>query len=513
MQKFLVFFLILTMLSGCSLLPSTSKVEAPAPQQKKVNTIANSEFGVGYVKQEPFNPLTTKNKENLELFGLVYEGLFELDQKFAPQNILCESYEMDGNTYRIHLRPGITFSDGSALTADDVVYSLRLAKQESSYFASRLKDVNGISASGDTVNLTLSRYLANLPCLLDIPIIKENSGKNSTAIGTGPYTIEYNGSAKEYYLSARHGWHGKMPVPFTKIKMVETGGIDELIFNFETGNIDLVTLDPTAPVPLQFRGEYETREYDTSIMVYLGFNTRRAPFSDSVVRQAVACAIDRKSAVEQDYARMAVQTHLPIHPSASAYDKQAAKNFDYSLTDALAFLKNAGYRDENGDGKVDSGGKRSFDILVNNENKSRVALARRIATNLRELGFSINVREEKWEDYNKSLQNVDFDLYLTEVNMTGDFNLDTLIRTGAALNYGRYSSDEMDNNLNTFNGATLTSNSTTQTFYRNFVIQAPIVPILYKKNTVSTHRDFFAELKPTQRNTYYHFYEWKRMSS
>lgn len=510
MQKLLVFFLILTMLSGCSLLPSGNNVEVQAPQ-KKEKTMVNTEFGVGYVHEAQFNPLTTKNKENLEFFGLVYEGLFELDEKFTPQNILCESYEMDGNTYRFKLRHGITFSDGTALTVDDVVYSLRLAKQEASYYAARLKDVNGITASGDTVIMTLSRYLINLPRLLDIPIIKENSGKNNIALGTGLYTIE--GTVKEYYLSARHGWHGKVPVPFTKIKMIETGGIDELIFNFESGNIDLVTLDPTAPVPLQFRGEYETRQYDTSIMVYLGFNTRRAPFNNSVARQAIACAIDRKGAVEQDYARMAVQTHLPIHPSTLAYDMQAAKNFDYAPTNALAFLKNIGYHDENNDGKVDSGGKRSFDILVNSENKSRVALATRIATNLRDLGFTVNVREEKWENYNKALQSVDFDLYLAEVNMMGDFNLDTLIRTGGALNFGRYSSDEMDSNLNSFNGATLINNTTTQAFYRNFVIQAPIVPILYKKNTVSTHRDFFAELKPTQHNTYYHFYEWKRMSS
>ncbi|MEG2378308.1 MAG: ABC transporter substrate-binding protein, partial [Clostridia bacterium] len=392
MKKVIAILLILAMFTGCS--PggkSEKKPETPAPAK----TVRNTQFGVAYVEEENFDPIMTKNKVNLEMYGLVYEGLFELDENFAVKNLLCESYTNSGTSYKFKLKRGVTFSDGSPLTAGDVVFSIRRAMRPESFYAARLTNISGVYEDGGDVAVTLKRYNANLPRLLDIPVIKESSADTKVALGTGGYAVMLDTKTKTYYLAARSGWHQDKKLPYTRINMVKTAGIDQLIFNFESANIGIVTVDPTAPNPLQLRGEYETREYATTALVYLGFNTRRAPFGNSVVRQAIACAIDRKSAVELDFARMADETHLPIHSSCEAYDEGAARNFDYSTVNALAFLEKAAYKDENGDGKVDSGGKLSFEILVNAENKSRAALARRIASNLGDLGFTVSVREEK----------------------------------------------------------------------------------------------------------------------
>ena len=175
----------------------------------------------------------------------------------------------------------------------------------------------------------------------------------------------------------------------------------------------------------------------------------------------------------------------------------------------MELMKQAGYRDQDGDGRLDSGGSRSFTILVNNENKSRVALAQRIVQSLGDLGLNVSLREEKWEDYQKALAAGDFDLYLAEVNLRGDFNLDALLRSGGSANYGGYSSGETDAQLDAYHGRELVHSAENTAFYQHFAKTAPIIPILFKKHTAVTHRDFFSALTPTQRNPYYHFSSWK----
>lgn len=511
MRRVLACFLIFSLfLSGCSFPGADEKPPESETPQTEQNT--NTEFGVGYVEEDRFNPLTTSNKENLELASLVYEGLFELDESFALQPVLCESFSIEGNAYRFQLKPGILFSDGTPLTASDVVYSLRRALAEGSYYAARLSNIAGVRADGGDVLVTLHRANANLPRLLDVPIIKEETGDAKIALGTGPYCIVYDETNKIYNLTANTHWREKMPLPFQTIRMIQTGGVDQLIWGFESTSIDLVTLDPTAPNPLQFRGEYETREVPTSVMVYLGFNMRSRTFQNDSFRRAMACAIDRQAAVDQDYALMAQTTLLPVHPLCAAYDEGAAQPLAYSQETAYALFQEAGYRDQNRDGKFEGGGNRSFTILVNNENKSRVALAQRICQSLADFGFTANLREEKWEDYQKSLDSGDFDLYLAEINLRGDFNLDTLLRSDGALNFGRYSSDETNTQLDAYHNAELARNAVTPAFYAHFAQNVPIIPILFKKHAVVTHRNFFSELSATQRNTYYHFYTWKVVS-
>ena len=412
----------------------------------------------------------------------------------------------------MHIKQGVTFSDGSALQASDVVALLRLAKEEASYYAPRLANIASVRADGgDTVVVTLNRMNGNLPRLLDVPIIKKGSEEDKVALGTGGYVLQADEQNGGYILTAREGWHLGKNRPYARIELTKVGTVDELIFGFESHDIDLVTVDSTSADPIQFRGEYESREYPTTVMQYLGFNMRRDLFSNALVRQAVTCAIDRENAVEQDYARLADATLLPIHPASPAYDGEIAKNFSFSLENAKGFFTAAGYTDQNGDGKMDNGrrGALGFEILVNSENKSRCAVARRISQDLAKIGVTVTIREAKWEEYMRALEQGEFDAYLGEVNLTADFELDRLVRSGGALNYGRYASSDTDALLDAYHTATLRKSDETANFYQNFVLQAPIAPILFKKNTAITHRGFFETITPTHRNPYYHFFDWK----
>lgn len=504
---------VFLLLSACEL-EDPSLNESGAMQNHEQSTpsvVVDTVFGVAYTDEARMNPLTTKNKINLELYGLVYEGLFELDESFEPVNILCSSYELSGNTYRFYLKDGVTFSDGTPLRASDVVYSLRLAMQADSYYASRLTNIASIKAEGNSaVVITVNRYTGNLPRLLDVPIIKSGSDLNKIAIGTGGYVLSVNEHGA-YQLTAREGWHMGKNRPYSRIELNKVASVDELIFGFESRDIDVVTVDSTSSDPIQFRGEYEPREYPTTTLQYMGFNMSRTHLANALVRQGIACAIDREATVSQDFAQLADATTLPVHPRSAAYDSECANSLSFSLEKALSVFISAGYADTDGDGRLENQNRSElgFRLLVNSENKSRTALARRISQDLAKVGVTVTVDERKWEDYLSALNSGSFDAYIAEVNLSADFDISRLIRTGGALNYGRYSSSDTDALLDAFNASTLRKSDQALNFYKNFVLQVPIAPILFKKNTHMTHRGAFEQISFTQRNVFYHFYDWK----
>ena len=111
-------------LAGCGLAPEPEVPPTPTPSATPAPEPA--EFALACYPSAGFHPITGTNRTNLNLAGLVYEGLFELDQEFQVHNVLCASYTVseDGLIWSFRLRPGVTFSDGSALTAADVVSSL-----------------------------------------------------------------------------------------------------------------------------------------------------------------------------------------------------------------------------------------------------------------------------------------------------------------------------------------------------------------------------------------------------
>lgn len=492
-----VLILVSFLLSGCY-----EGNTAPEDEVTKLNE--NNEFGVAFVLEENLNPITTQNNQNADFTGLVYEGLFEVDENFNAVKVLCESYTEEGNTYRIKLKSNVSFSDGTPLTANDVVYSLNLAKAPESYYASRLSNVSGISASGNEITISLYRANARLPQLLDIPIIKESS---PAAIGTGPYKILVNGETNEYRLSKNSNWHRKEPLPFESIKMMQVSGIDELTWGFESRKIDLLNLDPTGVDPLQFRGEYNSKEIYTSSLVYLGFNFRNNAFQSAALRRAISCMIDRQGAVEQDFALMGTATVLPIHPKSHAYDNQIAETVSYSKEKAFEHFAEAGLLDSDKDGKIDT--RRSYSLLVNSENKSRASLARRISEALTNIGITVNVREEKWQNYRAALLSGDFDLFLAEVDIRADFNVSSLIRSDGTLNYGQYYSETTDISLDKYVTSSLSQSNKNADFYSHFTTALPIVPILFKNHSVITHENFFENITPTAFNTYRNFYSWK----
>ena len=129
--------LCLTVLTGCDWSDNTDDIFGTltdyynVENKDKDKDVKLTSFALPYLKGETADPITCPDGAQLTLGTLLYEGLFALDGQFEAQPALAESYTYDASryTYTITLRAA-SFSDGTSVTARDVVNALRRAQND-----------------------------------------------------------------------------------------------------------------------------------------------------------------------------------------------------------------------------------------------------------------------------------------------------------------------------------------------------------------------------------------------
>ena len=509
------------LLSGVLLLscaacgPETAE-ETPAPTTPAPTETAGQsqtqteqrEFVLPCYASESFHPITGGNRTNLTLAPLMYEGLYELDQSFTPSPVLCASAQTDetGLIWTFTLREGVTFSDGSLLTASDVVYSLQLAMGENSPYAGRFSCGSGVAAGeGNTVTVTLAAPNGALPALLDVPVVKETGG---TPLGTGPYVL--TGEGDSLALEARTGWWKGETVPLARIPLHDVREANGMIHAFDTQDISMVTVDITGSNALGYSGTYEVWDYATSVMLYIGYNTASGPCADQGLRKALSYGYERSAVTKSILSQHARAAALPVSPASPLYDQTLADSLEYAPQTAEQLLEGAGWS-LGADGLRTNGWQNlSLRFIVNTDNTYKVSAAEYLAQGLEKLGVTVQLDKLAWEDYVAALTAGEFDLYLGEVKLTGDFDLTALIAPAGALNYGKYSDADAQTLLAAFRAAGEDGRSVAASaLYAHLAETAPITPICFKNWSVLTHWGSLTGLSPTQQNVFYGLTGWE----
>ncbi|MBP1737161.1 MAG: transporter substrate-binding protein [Oscillospiraceae bacterium] len=464
-------------------------------------------FALPYYPSDSLHPITSDNRVNLTIAPLVYEGLFELDDQFQVENVLClnASASADYLQWTFTLRSGVTFSDGSPLTADDVVTSFNEARSSSQY-AARFSGVSSVTASGDSVVVVLKQANSNFPVLLDFPIIREQSG--DIPLGTGPF--RFSGTSDS--LSLVRNSHSWRTVTFFQdtIPLYAISSASDLISVFETGEISLVSSDLTGTNSLGFSSGYDTWEYNTTTMLYLGFNCSEGVCKTAAVRKALSMGLNRGEITASLLAGHAVEAELPFSPVSTLYSQTLAETLSYSPQNMLTALSDAGYT-AGTDGTLYNGRKAlSLTLVINTDNSFKVAVAEYLAEQLEGLGITVDLQKLSYEDYLSALKSKDFDVFLGEVKLTADFNLSPLITSGGALNYGGYYSQNAVSLLNTF--LISDDDSRADAAYalsETLAEEAPFAVLCFKTNSVLTRWGMLTGLSPTRQNVFYGLENWQ----
>ena len=486
--------------------PQPSPTSSPAPSPTRT---AAARFSLGYDPAASRHPVTGDSQVNQELTGLVYQGLYELDNEFVPRPVLADSGgpSEDGYSWTFTVKQGVLFSDGTPLTARHAAASLDAARASGPY-AARLAGIVSVTAVDDaTLAVVLSAPNGNLPALLDVPIVLDQGGWTWAApLGTGYY--QYESAGDRVFLQTNPHHAGGAALPWSTIPLTAVSTADERIAAFDSGGITAVTTEFSSPYALGYSSSYEACDYPTTALLYVGFQTRSGACQSPQVRQAVSRAFDREGLVQSELSGHGDPACLPVSPLCGEYGGEAAARLDYDLEEAAALLAQAGYERDEEDGLLyRRRAPLEVTLLVNSGNEPRQAAADALAESLRALGISVTVNTLPWEGYTAALSRGEFDLYLGEVRLTGDFDPSPLL-TGA-LNYGGYENWALSEALAAWKGAEGEARAQAAAgLWDLFAQEVPIAPLCFRRGSLLVRWRMVSGLQPTRANPFYRIEEW-----
>lgn len=477
------------LLTGCQTqeapyVPTGDALAPDGPETPTSPAVTQQALSLACHTDHSLNPLQCGDYTDRLLFGLVYQGLFAVDESYAPDPILCSSFRRspDMLTYTFYLEPA-TFSDGTALTAADAAASLRAA-MKSGYYGGRFSMVEEISTQEEAVVVTLATPCEDLPVLLDVPILKADQVSADRPLGTGPYYFEGE------TLRRRTDWWCTASIPVTteKISLVEAGDPAQLRDTFEFSGLSMVVADPGDESYVDFHSDHELWDCDTGIFLYLGCNKDSYVLSKGDIRETLTYAIHREGLTDRFYRDFAQPVTLPADPDSPYYDQELAATVTYDpqrLTDAVAAVTME---------------PTELILLVNNDDGIRLRVARAIAEGLESCGLSVAVTALNGDDYRAALAAGEFDLYLGQTKLAANMDLSAFFKEEGSLSFGGIADEDtyamcLDALANRGNAYTL---------YEEILESGDILPIAFRSYAIFTQRGAFTDLYPARDGVFYY---------
>lgn len=405
---------------------SSGLCAADVDQVKQGGSIAVPIINTGFL--DNYNPYTTKDI----LHGTMFEPLIVFNNMTGETHWrLAESatYSDDLKAITLKLREGLKWSDGSALTAEDVVFSFELTRenpafdQKGIWSENRLTNIEATDERTIVFNIAQpdSTFLWNLAAYHVVPKKVWSQQKDLTTftnpnpIGSGPMTeVSYLKSQQmelcrnpHYYLDNRpyldcitfRSYNDNSQIQPALIK----GEIDwgsNFIADIEN---TFVARDP----------ENNHFWYPANDAIHLYLNTKEKPFDDVKVRQALSVALDRDLIV--DIAAYGYPT-ANFNPGGigelyqsdidDAVNEKYGYLTQYSPELASDLLDQAGIIDRNGDGfrDLENGETFEFDIEVVNGWTDWIQVVQMATEFYEEIGVKSNVKTVDWAVYDKNLK-------------------------------------------------------------------------------------------------------------
>lgn len=356
------------------------------------------------------------------VYANVFEGLtrYQADGSIVPG--LAESWSIseDGLTYTFTLRSGVTFHDGSAMTAEDVKFSLDRARAEDSTNAQKalFAGISEVTVVDDTtVEISLSSpsggFLTNLAWGDAVIVAPESIENAATApVGTGPFKFANWVQGDRVELERNPDYWGEAPA----LEKATFKFISEPTAAFAAmmaGDIDAFPGYPAPETLEQFAADprFKLLIGSTEGETILSTNNKSEALSDIRVRQALAHAINRQEIIDGAMFGYGtpIGTHFAPHnpdyvdlTEQSAHDPEKAK----------ALLAEAGY----GDG------------LTLSLKLPPPSYARRggeiIAAQLRAVGIDTEIANLEWAQWLEQVfRGKDFDLTIVSHTEPMDINI------------------------------------------------------------------------------------------
>jgi peptide/nickel transport system substrate-binding protein len=343
---------------------------------------------------------------------LIFDALLKRDEHLNVQPGLAERWELtDPLTYVFHLHRDVKFHDGRPLTAKDVKWtfdSLLEGKVRSTKSAT-YRQVDRIETPDDlTVVFKLKQPFATLPWNLSegaSGIVPYGSGDEITRrpIGSGPFRFVSAEQDKEVVLERNDEYWGEK-ARLQRVRFMVVPDTTTRALELRKGSADAAinALTPDMVLALEKDPRLEVQRGPGTVLAYLSFNLRDPILKDVRVRQAVACAINRKPMIEylwRGFARPA-SSILPMQSWAYSGDTQ---QFTYNPARARELLDAAGYPLKNG--------VRFRLTMKTSTDESTRLLAAVLQQQLRDVGIALEIRSFEFATFFADVTSGVFQMY------------------------------------------------------------------------------------------------------
>lgn len=383
-------------------------------------TTAIPDYGGEYIEGvvgQPMhiNPIiSTSNGADEDLSQMIFSSLFKYDDQGALMNDLTDNYEIseDKTQYTIRLKKGVMWHDGQPLTADDIIFTIRLIT-DPAYKSPLRTNWQGTEVSNPDAETLIFKikspyvgFLNNLtfgilPKHLWEAVSPENftlNNLNLEPIGSGPYKYnppfqkDSNGNILSYRLVANPNYFGGKPY------------ISKITFNFYSDDTAVISaynkkeimgINYIAPKKMsEIKLQQSTDIHNFSIPRYFAvfFNqTKSVPLATDTVREALAYATDRQEIINNLLGGNANPVYYPILEGMIGHSNDLAK-IEFNLEKAEEILESDGW-------KIGEDGVRSKDDirleinLVTADWPELSATAEMIRSQWEKIGMKVNLNK------------------------------------------------------------------------------------------------------------------------
>ena len=444
---------------------------------------------LAYNREDTLDPFSAATQLNVCLSPLLYEPLLRPGTDFSPTLVLAQRAEQtDSTRIAVTLRANAVFSDGSAVTGDDVVYSFNKAKASENYRVA-LSNVQAASAKRGVITFTLSSADPNGSYNLYFPIIKRSTdtGAASTAaVGSGAYVFQ----ADRQMLTANPKNAAGATAQNKEIKLLSLVSKDAVLQNLENGSIHYMFNDLSdGNIP---RTSAKDTAVDLPQLVYLGVNSGRAALAAPAVRQALSAAVDRTALAASSYAGRALPATTLFHPkwrpaaglSAFSAGSEAGKvNELLQTAQSVPTTAETAATDATGVAGAASVKEVPLTLLYASGNRCREALVKVLVQQLNQAGFQVTAQPAAYDDYKAQLAAGNFDLYIGEMRLTPSMNLFVFFRAGGAGAYGVNTAGEAAQSYAAYRAG----EKTAAEFVADFSRDMPYIPLCYRQGMAAGH--------------------------
>jgi peptide/nickel transport system substrate-binding protein len=370
------------------------------------------------LRSEPktFDPLKVEDDASVTvryLTGGVLVRMNRQTQVLEPE--LAQSWKVskDGKQITFKLRSGVSFSDGTPFSAEDVAYTVQrlmdpaLHSPTGDAFRSGSGNVETKIISPSQISIAFPAAVAGLDRQFDqVAILSAHSAKKEMAV-LGPFMVaDYKPGATLLLKRNPNYWktdaHGRKLPYLDSIQLDIQPNRDVEMLRFKRGELELInSLDSEYFDKLATASPQLVRDAGPSLdSEQMWFNeVAKAPlpeykknwFRSAAFRRAISEAINR-----EDLGRVVFRGHAqpavgPVSPANKFWFNSKLKADSYAPDAALKMLQGDGFRLENGVLKDKGGNAVVFSTITNSGNKYRERMATMIQEDLHKIGIQVNV--------------------------------------------------------------------------------------------------------------------------